>query len=119
MARMCKPEYLTKVSKLSKIETERLLSRMTGKLPRRLEKEKITTEEALAIQLEVEDEQLLEWRKVMRELRAKEKAKAAKKQGNLSNTKSKTIAPAKSRVAIEDIAPAKPKTGKKKTAQDD
>jgi len=58
-----KPEYLEKAHKLSQKERERLLSRMTGKLPRRLEKEKISTDEAIAIQLELEDEQLEEWRK--------------------------------------------------------
>lgn len=117
MARMCKPEYLAKVAKLSKTETERLLSRMTGKLPHRLEKEKITTEEALAIQLELEDEQLLEWRRVMRELRAKETAKAAKKQENIANKKSKTATHAKSRVSLADIAPSK--SAKKKSSKDE
>ncbi len=112
MAKMCKPEYLAKVAKLSKIESERLLSRMSGKLPHRLEKEKITTEEALAIQLELEDEQLFEWRKVMRELREKEAAKAAKKQLKPTSAKS---TPLKSRVAIEDIAPSKSKSSTKKT----
>lgn len=117
MAKMCKPEYLAKVSKLSKNETERLLSRMSGKLPHRLEKEKITTEEALAIQLELEDEQLFEWRKVMRELREKEAAKSAKKLDSLANKKSKTAVHPKSRVSIEDIAPSK--SGKKKKSKDD
>ncbi len=117
MARMCKPEYLTKVAKLSKTETERLLSRMTGKLPHRLEKEKITTEEALAIQLELEDEQLLEWRRVMRELREKETAKAAKKQNDLANKKTKAATHAKSQVSIEDIAPSK--SAKKKSSKDE
>ena len=60
--RDCNPEYLKRAQKLSKLERERLLSRMEGKLPRRLEKEKITTDEAIAIQLELEDEQLDEWR---------------------------------------------------------
>jgi hypothetical protein len=41
---------------------------MSGKLPKRLQKEKLTREEALAIQLEVEDEQLQEWRKNMKDL---------------------------------------------------
>jgi hypothetical protein len=67
-------EYLEKVKLLTKEETERLLSRMSGKLPRRLEKEKLSTLEALAIQLEVEDEQLNEWRERMRTIKEKGKA---------------------------------------------
>lgn len=57
-----KPNYIELVRKLSAEEQERLLSRMTGKLPRRLEKEKLSREEAMAIQMELEDEQLEEWR---------------------------------------------------------
>ena len=69
--RESKPEYLDKARKLSKSERERLLSRMSGKLPRRLEKEKISTDEAMAIQLELEDEQLEEWRKNFQLIRNK------------------------------------------------
>lgn len=68
MAKISKPEYEEKVRTLSEEEAERLLSRMSGKLPKRLQKEKLTREEALAIQLEVEDEQLQEWRKNMKDL---------------------------------------------------
>lgn len=79
----CSPEYLAKVKKLSENERDRLLSRMTGKLPVKLERRKITSDEALAIQMEIEDIQLQEWRenyKTMLELHeAKEKAKAEKK----------------------------------------
>jgi len=42
MNKTIKPEYLSKVKKLNQEETERLLSRMGGKLPRRLEKRKIS-----------------------------------------------------------------------------
>ena len=55
---------------------------MTGKLPVKLERRKITSDEALAIQMELEDKQLKEWRenyKVMLELHeAKEKSRAEK-----------------------------------------
>lgn len=68
MAKISKPEYEEKARALSGEEAERLLSRMSGKLPKRLHKEKLTREEALAIQLEVEDEQLQEWRKNMKDL---------------------------------------------------
>jgi len=52
-----------------------LLSRMSGKLPKRLEKEKLTELEALAKQLELEDEQLAEWKERVAAIRAKEKKK--------------------------------------------
>ena len=48
---------------------------MTGKLPRRLERNKLTYEEALALQLELEDEQLAEWCEKMQSLRDKEAEK--------------------------------------------
>lgn len=66
-------EYLAKVKLLDEEEKERLLSRMIGKLPRRLQKEKINEEEAIAIQLELEDQQLAEWRERMYALKAEEK----------------------------------------------
>lgn len=64
MTKLCKPEYLEKVQHLTDEETERLLSRMGGKLPRRLAKEKINQHEALALQMELEDEHLQEWRRM-------------------------------------------------------
>jgi Holliday junction resolvasome RuvABC DNA-binding subunit len=63
--------YLEKAKLLNKEDAERLLSRMEGKLPRRLQKDKLTTLEALAIQLEIEDDMLREWREHMAEIRAK------------------------------------------------
>jgi len=72
-------EFLAKASKLSAKESERMLSRMTGKLPRRLVKEKLTTLEALAIQLELEEEQLAEWREKMQKIKDGEKDKEAEK----------------------------------------
>jgi hypothetical protein len=74
-----KPEYLAQVQLLTEEETERLLSRMAGKLPRQLKKDKLSQEEALAKQLELEDEQLQEWRDKMHSLREKELAKALEK----------------------------------------
>ncbi len=72
-------EYIEKAKQLNEEEAERLLSRMEGKLPRRLEKDKLTRLEALAIQLEVEDDMLMEWREHMAEIRAKENATDKKK----------------------------------------
>jgi len=75
MAKISKPEYEEKARALSGEEAERLLSRMSGKLPKRLHNEKLTREEAIAIQLELEDEQLEEWRTNMQELNTKIEAK--------------------------------------------
>jgi hypothetical protein len=68
-------EYLEKAKLLSKEETERLLSRMRGKLTRRLEDKKLSALEVAAIQLEIEDEELNEWRERMDEIKKKSKSK--------------------------------------------
>ncbi|MBY0577766.1 MAG: hypothetical protein K2P57_01830 [Burkholderiales bacterium] len=73
MTKLCKPEYLAKARLLTEEETERLLSRMRGKLPRRLGKDKLSMEEALAIQMELEDEHLQEWRDMMEIVKKREK----------------------------------------------
>lgn len=70
-------EYVKKATDLTKEATERLLSRMRGKLTRRVEDKKLSTIEALAIQLELEDEQLAEWREKMYEIKAKTEVKDA------------------------------------------
>jgi hypothetical protein len=64
-------EYLEKARLLSAEATERLLSRTRSKLIRRLESEKMTALEVVAIQLEIEDEDLSEWRVKMAEIRKK------------------------------------------------
>ncbi len=71
-------EYIEKAKNLTEEETERLLSRMRGKPARRLEDKKLSTLEALAIQLEIDDEQLAEWRKNMHAIKAKEEKKIKK-----------------------------------------
>lgn len=118
MTKTIKPEYLAKVKLLTKEETERLLSRMGGKLDRRLEKNKLSREEALAKQLELEDEQLQEWRKMMRVLKEKEEAKEAKKEAKKeekakiakkSKAPLKSKAPAKSKAPLKSKAPMKAK----------
>ena len=68
-------ESLEKAKLLSKEESERLLSRTRSKLMRQLESEKMTALEVVAMQLEIEDEDLSEWRKKMAEIRKKTKAK--------------------------------------------
>jgi hypothetical protein len=61
--------YLEKARLLSKEETERLLSRMRTKLMRRLEDKTLSALEVAAIQLEIEDEELNEWREKWAEIR--------------------------------------------------
>ena len=63
--------YLEKAKLLSKEDTERLLSRMRTKLMRRLEDKKMTPLEVAAIQLELEDDDLNEWREKWAELKKK------------------------------------------------
>jgi hypothetical protein len=73
--RAAKEEYLKIAEHLTADQKDRLLCRMRGKLTRRMEDKKLLTNEALAIQLEIEDADLAEWREKMTEIKAKEKAK--------------------------------------------
>lgn len=114
--------YLERAQKLDIDEQERLLSRMVGKLPKRLQKEKLTKYEAIAIQLELEDEQLQEWRSIMADLKAKsQKAqiKAAEKASALQEKLAKKLAAdqakAAKKAAVEQAKLAK-KTEAKKPA---
>ena len=59
--------YLEKAKHLTKVEADRLFSRMRGNLSH-----KLNTLESLAMQLELDDEQLSEWRKNMFAIREKE-----------------------------------------------
>lgn len=68
-------EYVEKAKLLTEEETERLMSRMRTKLTRRLEDKKFSELEVAAIQLEIEDEELNEWREKMAEMRKRSKAK--------------------------------------------
>jgi len=72
MKRIPAEEYLLKAKKLTKAEAERVFSRMSGKLGRRLDDDKIIPLEALAIQLEIEDEKLKEWRERFAEIKARD-----------------------------------------------
>lgn len=101
-------DYLAKAKKLSEEDRERVLSRMGGKLPKRLQKEKLTAEEAIAIQLELEDEQLQEWRAnmaVINEKAAKAKLKAEEKAAKGAKGKSK-VAPVKAAPKASTAKPA-------------
>ncbi|TSA57335.1 MAG: hypothetical protein D4R39_02505 [Methylophilaceae bacterium] len=66
-------EYQENAKLLNADEAERLLSRMTGKLPKRLDKDKMSKEDALALQLEIEDEHLNEWRAKMAKINSESK----------------------------------------------
>ncbi len=95
-------DYIAKAKKLSEEDRDRILSRMGGKLPKRLQKEKLTVEEAIAIQLELEDEQLQEWRANMaaiEEKAAKAKAKADEKAAKVKTKAAKPV--------VANSAPAK------------
>jgi len=108
MAKISKPQYAEKVKKLSEEEVERLLSRMSGKLPRRLQKEKLSLANALAIQMELEDEQLQEWRKMMAILNKKEAEKAKDKAaGKVAEARNQKTA-AEAKTAPKPAAKAKP-----------
>ena len=106
------PKFLEMVSSLSESRKERLLSRMTGKLPKRLLKDKIDIDEALAMQLEIEDEQLQDWRKQMHLMKKKskkitgEKEKAVKQPKVEEKPKASTKAKQKNNVVT--IAKTKP-----------
>jgi hypothetical protein len=90
--KLYKSKYLEKALLLSNEDQERLLSRMTGNLPRRLSRNKISVDEALAMQLEIEDEQLNEWREKMHALKEMHAAQAKK-----SAEKNKAIEAAKTK----------------------
>jgi len=66
-------DYIENARLLTEEEAERLQSRMSEKLRRQLKKEKFSTLEALAIQLQREDEQLNEWREAFRKNSVKKK----------------------------------------------
>jgi hypothetical protein len=103
----CKPEYLAKALLLTGEEQERLLSRMTGKLPRLLKNDKLSVDEALAIQMELEDKLLSEWHEKMRATKGKAKAKAVAKTKIAAKAEPKAVKPAK--VATKPKASAKVK----------
>ena len=102
-------DYVAKAKKLSEEERDRILSRMGGKLPKRLHKEKLTVEEAIAIQLELEDEQLQEWRANMAVIEEKaSKAKAKSKAQPVKPPVAAAKVTAKPAIAKKPAATAKP-----------
>jgi hypothetical protein len=71
MKRTPSEKYLEKAAKLSREEAELFFSRMDKKLARKLEEQKLIPVEALAIQLEIEEEKLKEWRERFAEIKAR------------------------------------------------
>lgn len=61
--RQASPEYMEKATALSREDAERLFSRMRRKLSHQLERAEIGSLEAIALQLQAEDDDLQEWRK--------------------------------------------------------
>lgn len=72
------PEYLEKAAALTREDAERLFSRMRGKLIRKLEHDKIESLEAVALQLQLEDEDLNEWRQRWAEISEREAKRGRK-----------------------------------------
>ncbi|MDR5170782.1 hypothetical protein IHQ56_03025 [Methylobacillus flagellatus] len=62
-------EYFTKASELSDKKAERLLSRMSVHLHSQLVREGYSRQEILAIQLQIEDDQLRDWRERVAQVR--------------------------------------------------
>jgi len=71
-------EYLEKAKLLNEEACERLLSRARSKLKRRLDDKKISMLEVVALQLEIEDEDLAEWRERIAEIKSAEDKKKTK-----------------------------------------
>lgn len=68
--------YLEKARKLKKEEIERLLARTRTKFMRRIEDMEMSALEVAAIQLEIEDEELAEWREKWAEIQIKSQTSA-------------------------------------------
>lgn len=60
--KQCHPDFLYQALLLGVEQQERLLSRLPGKLVKRLFKGKLTVPEAVALQLEIEEGLLHDWR---------------------------------------------------------
>lgn len=99
-------DYIAKAKKLSKEQRERVLSRMGGKLPKHLKNKKLTEEKAIAFQLEMEDEQLQEWRDKMAKIRAKELKEKLKAEAKAAKSKT-TATTSPKKAASTTKAPAK------------
>lgn len=68
--------YLEKAGKLKQEDIERLLARARTKFMRRIEDMEMSALEVAAIQLEIEDEKLAEWREKWAEIRIRAQTQA-------------------------------------------
>ncbi|HTH41140.1 MAG TPA: hypothetical protein VL968_10155 [Rhodocyclaceae bacterium] len=75
MKRALKEEYLEKAKELSREDAEKILSRMRRKLARRLDENDLTPLEAVARQLQKEDDDLAEWRARWAEIQERDSKK--------------------------------------------
>jgi hypothetical protein len=66
-------EYLEKAKGMSGEDAERFMVGVRGRFGRRKEDKKLSKIEALALQLELEDEALAEWREKMLDIKVKHK----------------------------------------------
>ena len=69
------PAYLEQAKLLSREDAERVFSRMRKKLSLNLQHEKLDPVDAVALQLELEDDQLKAWRENLADLRKGKPAK--------------------------------------------
>lgn len=81
-----KPEYLEKAQALTIKKAERLMSRMSFKLQSQLVKDGWTAVQIMAVQLEIEDEQLLEWRERIAQVRLRDQQHLVQSASVLSTT---------------------------------
>lgn len=79
MKRAPTDEYLNKAKSLSKDEAEKIFSRMRTKLRRRLDDKETTPLDAVAMQLQKEDEDLEEWRAQWAKIKKNDEQKKSKK----------------------------------------
>lgn len=80
MAKVPSDAYLEKARVLSRDQAEQLLSRMRRRTMRRLEDKELTPLEAVALQLQKEDQDLEEWRQQWARIAERDEKKNAKAQ---------------------------------------
>ena len=76
--RIASEEYVEMAKKLTKAQADHLFMRMGHKLGRMADDRKLTVYEALAIQLEIEDENLREWRERFSDIKERDRKRALK-----------------------------------------
>lgn len=72
-------EYLERAKSLSRDEAEKILARLRGRYSRRMEDKMISPLEAVALQMQKDDDDLAEWRARWAEVCARDEARGRKK----------------------------------------